>query len=181
MIAKAVFLDRDGVINRALVKDGRPYPPRDLQGVEIIPGVHTALQKLKSHGFILIVVTNQPDVGRGVTPITLVEAINKYLGRELPIDKFLVCYHDDADNCLCRKPKPGMLFEAARAFDIDLNQSYLIGDRWRDVEAGINAGCKTIFIDYGYNEKQPENADFVVKSIDEVVEIILKGVHDEEN
>ena len=179
MKRKAVFLDRDGVLNRAVVKDGRPYPPASVEEVEILPGVTEALQRLKDAGFVLIVVSNQPDVGRGATPIATVEEINDYLARRMPIDRFMMCFHDSGDGCDCRKPRPGMLFTGAQEFDVDLASSYMVGDRWRDVEAGISAGCKTIFIDYGYNEKQPKSCDYKVSSFSDAVNIILKGrVHE---
>jgi D-glycero-D-manno-heptose 1,7-bisphosphate phosphatase len=175
MKRKAVFLDRDGVLNRAVVKDGRPYPPASVEEVEILPGVTEALQRLKDADFVLIVVSNQPDVGRGATPKATVEEINDYLAKHMPIDRFIMCYHDSRDRCDCRKPSPGMLFAGAQGFDVDLASSYMVGDRWRDVEAGISAGCKTIFIDYGYNEKQPKSFDYKVSLFSDAVDIILQG------
>lgn len=171
--ARAIFLDRDGVLNRALVRDGLPYPPTELAEVEILPGVLEALLMLKDAGFILITVSNQPDVARGSLSIDNVEAINAYLGERLPIDRFIMCYHDSADDCVCRKPKPGMLNAGALEFNIDLGQSYMVGDRWRDVEAGKNAGCKTIFIDYDYAERQPRSYDFVLTSLLKAAQQIL--------
>ena len=170
---KAVFLDRDGVINRAMVRNGKPYPPANINEVEILPGVSEALAALHDAGFMLIVVTNQPDVARGTTPKAVVEEINHYLGRCLPIDEFRTCYHDGDDGCECRKPLPGALLAAAQMHGIDLNESYMIGDRWRDTESGVRAGCKTIFIDYGYDEQQPESFTFSVKSLKEASTIIL--------
>lgn len=171
--ARAIFLDRDGVLNRALVRDGKPYPPLELAEVEILPRVSEALLALKEAGFILITVSNQPDVARGTLSRDAVDSINNYLGNHMPMDRFIMCYHDSGDNCTCRKPKPGMILEGALEFDIDLNRSYMVGDRWRDVEAGKNAGCKTVFIDYGYDEKQPESYDFVTGSLFEAAQIIL--------
>ncbi len=179
--ARAIFLDRDGVLNRALVRDGLPYPPTELAEVEILPGVLEALLMLKAAGFFLITVSNQPDVARGTLARDTVEAINAYLGGRLPIDRFIMCYHDSADGCVCRKPKPGMLNAGALEFGIDLSESYMIGDRWRDVEAGNYAGCKTIFIDYGYDEQQPESYDFVAGSLLEAAQIILSLEKDRED
>lgn len=170
---KAIFLDRDGVINRALVRDGKPYPPADLASMEILPGVDVATQALHDAGWLLIVVTNQPDVARGTTTRAEVEAINHYLQQTLTIDEFRTCYHDSDDNCNCRKPLPGALLAAAKTHDIDLSASYMIGDRWRDIEAGERAGCKTIFIDYGYAEKQPVIVNRRVQSLLEAARIIL--------
>jgi len=170
---RAVFLDRDGVINRAEVREGKPYPPADLTVMELLPGVPVALQALHAAGWMLIVVTNQPDVARGTTPRAVVEAINEHLYQTLPLDEFRTCYHDSGDGCDCRKPLPGALLAAAREHYIDLSSSFMVGDRWRDVESGQRAGCKTIFIDYGYAEKQPESFDYKVKSLQEAVTIIL--------
>lgn len=171
----AVFLDRDGVINRAEVRNGKPYPPANLEAVEILPGVSEALRALHAEGWLLIVVTNQPDVARGIAKRADVEAINLHLQEVLTIDEFRTCYHDSSDGCDCRKPAPGALLAAASAHCIDLKRSYMVGDRWRDVEAGVRAGCKTVFIDYGYAEKRPQSFDFKVLSLREAVEVILEG------
>ena len=170
---RAVFLDRDGVINRAVVRDGKPYPPANLVEMEILPGVRDAMASLHSEGWLLIVVTNQPDVARGTMKIDDVESINNYLQQVLPIDEFRTCYHDSGDGCSCRKPLPGALLAAAKTLDIDLSASYMIGDRWRDTEAGERAGCQTFFIEYGYTEKQPQNVSFRVQSLAEAAIIIL--------
>jgi len=175
---RAVFLDRDGVINRPIIRDGKPYPPADLTELDILPGVVDSLIRLKNAGYLLLVVSNQPDVARGITPRREVEAINEYLGKHLLIDRFIMCYHDTADGCDCRKPKPGMLLTGAEKFCVDLDESFMIGDRWRDISAGKSAGCRTFFIDYGYTEKQPESVDFRVNSLKQAVDIIL-GVDNE--
>ena len=170
---KAVFLDRDGVINRALVREGKPYPPANLTELEILPGVEAALSALHSAGWMLVVVTNQPDVARGTALRANVEEINHYLQQQLPIDEFRTCYHDGIDGCQCRKPLPGSLLDSAKTHNIDLAASFMVGDRWRDMEAGTSAGCKTIFVDYGYDEKQPEHIDFNVQSLAEAANFIL--------
>ena len=171
---RAVFLDRDGVINRAIVRDGKPYPPGSSDQVEILPSVEEALSALRRAGYLLIVVTNQPDVARGTVARSVVDEINNSLKCALPIDAIITCFHDSADQCDCRKPRPGMLLEAAKTFDIDLSSSYMVGDRWRDVVAGQRAGCRTFFIDYGYEEAQPETYDHRVKSLHDVAKIILQ-------
>ena len=170
---KAIFLDRDGVINRTIIKNGRPYPPTSLETLEILPGVKDALVRLQKSGYLLIVVTNQPDVARGKISINMVEEIHQYMLKIFLLDDILTCFHDDADYCECRKPRPGMILKAAKKYDLDLQSCYMIGDRWRDIESGISAGCKTIFLDYGYSEKQPENPDFKVKSLYEASSVIL--------
>lgn len=173
---QAIFLDRDGVINRAFVRDGKPYPPRNLAELEILPGVKEALLALQAADFMLIVVTNQPDVARGTVRREVVEEINNHLAACLPIDEFRTCYHDSGDGCDCRKPVPGALLSAAQLHAIDLGESYMVGDRWRDTEAGQRAGCKTIFLDYGYDEKQPESANYRVNSFAEAAQIILGSI-----
>jgi D-glycero-D-manno-heptose 1,7-bisphosphate phosphatase len=172
MTHRAVFLDRDGVINQAIVRSGKPHPPAGLAELKILPETGPCLERLHSAGFLLIVVTNQPDVARGIQTRQNVESIHAHLLTHLPIDKFMVCYHDDQDHCNCRKPAPGLLLEAAQSEDIDLSRSFMIGDRWRDVEAGQRAGCKTIFIEYGYAEMQPKAPDFRVHSLLEAINII---------
>ena len=170
---RAIFLDRDGVINRAKVHRGKPYPPANLAAMELLPGVPIALQALKTDGWMLIVVTNQPDVARGTISRNVVDEINTHLKDNLPIDEFRTCYHDSADGCECRKPLPGLLLAAACEHNIDLKRSFMVGDRWRDVEAGQQAGCKTVFIDYGYAEKQPKSFDYKVQSLQEAAIIII--------
>lgn len=173
-MSRAVFLDRDGVINRAIVRDGRPYPPKDLSQLQILPGVAKSLNKLREANYLLIVVTNQPDVARGFVKREDVELINNYLASKLPIDDFKTCYHDGIDACKCRKPLPGALINAAELYEIDLSKSFMVGDRWRDIEAGQAAGCTTIFIDYQYEEQRPNRPDFIVSSLSEAEKIILR-------
>jgi D-sedoheptulose 7-phosphate isomerase len=180
---RAVFLDRDGVINRPLVRDGKPFSPPTPQELELLPGVSEALHELKSHGYELLVVTNQPDVGRGKQSREALEAMHKALATSLPVDDILVCCHTDEDKCDCRKPLPGMLLEAGRRHNIDMASSFMVGDRWRDIEAGYNAGCKTILIDYGYSERPPDRVpDLRVGSLREAADWIIrstprKGAH----
>lgn len=172
-LTAGVFLDRDGVINCAIVDDGKPRSPSGLADLVILPGVEGALCLLRAAGFRLVVVTNQPDVARGKQTREGVEQLNQWLGACLPLDEFRVCYHDDRDRCFCRKPSPGLLFDAAREGEIDLGSSFMVGDRWRDIEAGYRAGCRTIFIDYGYAERQPERVDARVSSLAEAANWIL--------
>jgi D-glycero-D-manno-heptose 1,7-bisphosphate phosphatase len=174
-LIRAVFLDRDGVINRALERDCKPYPPRNLEEFEILPDVAAAGTKLKQAGFLLIVVTNQPDVGRGTLKKEIVEAIHAEMCRQLPIDHVEVCYHpgQGASDCDCRKPKPGMLLRAAKEFGIDLAQSWMVGDRWRDIDCGHAAGCRTIFIDRGYAEELRQKPHFSAGNLAQAADIIL--------
>jgi D-glycero-D-manno-heptose 1,7-bisphosphate phosphatase len=176
-VRRAVFLDRDGVINRALERDGLPYPSASLSEFEIFPEVPEACRRLKQAGFLLVVATNQPDVGRGTLKQGAVEEIHAEMRRRLPLDGVEVCYHPGKglSDCNCRKPRPGMLLRAARELNIDVTQSWMVGDRWRDVDCGHAAGCRTIFIDRGYAEELKQPPDFRVKNLLEAAEIILAG------
>lgn len=178
---KAIFFDRDGVINESVVHAGKPYPPSSVASLVIAPCVAQALKLLKSHGYKMIVVTNQPDVARGKTSQTTVEAINHYLQRELPeLDEFKVCFHDDTDNCTCRKPKPGLLLQAEAEYGLDLCQSFMVGDRWKDISAGQAAGCTTIWLNRHYQEREPQQYDYTTDNLlDAAKWIINRGVqHD---
>ncbi|MBI4790447.1 MAG: HAD family hydrolase [Chloroflexi bacterium] len=171
---RAVFLDRDGVINRAIVRDGKPYPPSNVDELEIVPGAADALARLRDAGYHLVVVTNQPDVARGTRTKQAVEEIHEALVKSgLAVDAFKVCYHDDIDQCNCRKPAPGLLLTTAQEEGIDLTGSFMVGDRWRDVEAGQRAGCTTLFIDRNYAERKPAQPYVRVGSLPEAAEWIL--------
>jgi D-glycero-D-manno-heptose 1,7-bisphosphate phosphatase len=172
-IRRAVFLDRDGVLNRSLIRDGRPFSPSGLNEVEVPWGVPEACDRLRRNGFLLVVVTNQPDVARGRVTRKSVEEINDFLCSRIRVDDLRVCYHDDVDGCDCRKPKPGMLLAAAMDWRIELRQSFMVGDRWRDIEAGRRAGCKTVFINYHYAEQHPSQADFETDSLSAAADWIL--------
>src|SRR5438552_5833722 len=172
---RGVFLDRDGVLNRPFVRDGKPYPPDSVSNLEILPGVAKSLWDLKNAGFLLIVATNQPDVGTGTQSREEVESIHSHLRKELPLDDIFVCYHIDSDKCACRKPLPGLLHDAAKRYNLFLPSCYMVGDRWRDVDAGHNAGCKSIFIDYRYDEQKPQNEPAAtLNSLREAADWILR-------
>jgi len=173
--ARAVFLDRDGVLNAAIERGGRPHAPDAVEQLAILPGVPGALAELRRAGFLLLVVTNQPDVARGATTRAAVDAFNDALRAALPLDGVYCCFHDDADRCACRKPAPGLLLEAARAWDVDLSRSFMVGDRWRDTEAGVAAGCRTVFVDLGWRERRPERYDAKVSSLPEAAAWIIEG------
>ena len=168
-----MFLDRDGVINRAVIRAGIPCPPASLNELEILPGVHAALNALKAGGYRLVVVTNQPDVARGSTSRELVGDIHARLADTLALDAILTCFHDDSDDCGCRKPRPGLLLQAARELSLDLASSFMVGDRWRDVEAGRRAGCRTFYVDQGYEQAVPAAADYRVESLSQAASLVL--------
>jgi D-glycero-D-manno-heptose 1,7-bisphosphate phosphatase len=172
--SRAVFLDRDGVLNRAIVRDGRPHAPKSLAEFEILPSAGAELTRLKASGYLLIVVSNQPDVARGTLNRDTVEEMNAALARSLPIDDVLACFHDDDAGCDCRKPAPGLIVSSAARYAIDLGLSFSIGDRWKDVAAGQRAGVRTIFIDHHYDERRPDPAaDVTVSGLNEAVDWIL--------
>ncbi|MCH9614518.1 MAG: D-glycero-alpha-D-manno-heptose-1,7-bisphosphate 7-phosphatase [Chlamydiia bacterium] len=168
---RAVFLDRDGVINAPIFADGRSYPPKTLKEFKLIPGVKEALETLHQEGFLLILTTNQPDVGRGTQKREIVEAMHQKLRDELPFTDIEVCFDDSLDTY---KPKPGMLLNAAKKHNIDLRSSFMVGDRWRDVDAGTAAGCSTIFIDLGYKESLNKSPDHICDNLLESVPFILQ-------
>ncbi len=176
----AVFLDRDGTLNAAVVRAGRPYPPASIEEFALLPGVAAGCARLKSAGFALIVVTNQPDVGRGTMPKEVVESIHTHLQRLLPLDRIEVSYDSGREDppSPYRKPATGLVLRAAHDLDLDLARSWMIGDRWRDVDCGKNAGCRTIFVDHGYQEQLHALPDFTVHSFADAVAIILDRAHE---
>jgi D-glycero-D-manno-heptose 1,7-bisphosphate phosphatase len=171
----AVFLDRDGVIVVPEFRDGRSFAPTKLADFTLYPEAAASLHRLKRAGFLLAVVTNQPDVGNGLIARSEVEAMHEVMREALPVDLIKVCFHGHADRCQCRKPSPGMLLEAASELKIDLAKSYMVGDRASDVEAGRRMGCATVFIDLDYDEAAPAAPDYVVRSIAEAADVIIEA------
>lgn len=173
MFKKAVFLDRDGVLNRPNVIDGKPYAPKKVKDFIIYSEVYEVLNNLKNNLYKLIVVTNQKDVGRGITSMKVLNTMHNKLKSFLPIDDIKVCIC--IDECDCYKPNPGMILEAQKEWNIDIEKSYIIGDSWRDIGAGINAGCKTILIDRKYNMPMVYKPDYIVNSLKEAESKILNS------
>jgi D-glycero-D-manno-heptose 1,7-bisphosphate phosphatase len=176
---RAVFLDRDGVINKPVVREGRPYPPAAACDFEVYEDVAAGCARLEAAGYLLVVVTNQPDVARGSQTRAAVEAIHRKMLETLPqIARVEICWHagaDWGDSCDCHKPEPGMVRRTAKALDIDLTESFLVGDRWRDIDCGHAAGCRTVFIDRNYSEELRHPPDWTVKSFAQAVEAILQA------
>ena len=170
---QAVFLDRDGIINEVLLREEKPFSPTKFEEFKVRSGVDETLRRFKEKGFLNIIVTNQPEVARGLLKEKELKRMHDFIREKLLIDDIMVCFHDDKDNCLCRKPKSGMLLDAANKWDIDLDKSFLIGDQWKDMHAGKSVGCTTIIINYPYN--QEAGADFRVKDLQSCVEIILNN------
>jgi len=169
---RAVFLDRDGVLNKVNLEDGKPASPTKIEQFHLLPDLKKWLQFFKDKGLMVIVITNQPEVRRGLLKANELEKMHLILREKLPVDEIIVCPHDDRDGCECRKPKPGMLYRAASRFGIDLQGSFIIGDSWKDMEAGTAAGCRTILIDKPYN--QGVKNDYRVKNIEEAVGVVKR-------
>jgi D-glycero-D-manno-heptose 1,7-bisphosphate phosphatase len=173
LLQRAAFLDRDGVLNCCEVRDGKPFAPRTLADFRLLPGVRAAVERLKSAGLLVVVVTNQPDIGNGLVDPATVQEMHQALRRRVPVDDVLICPHAQHANCGCRKPKPGMLLEAARRWHIDLQSSFMVGDRASDIVAGQAVGCYTLFLDRGYAEPRPGSADQHVKNLRCAADVIL--------
>lgn len=168
--SRAVFLDRDGVINEVVFRDGRPASPRTLNEFRFVEGVAEPLERLRAAGYRLFVVSNQPEVARGLLdPLVLEEMAHRIIA-SLPVERVVTCVHDDTNGCACRKPKPGMLHQVASKEGVDLSQSFIIGDSWKDVQAGRNAGCTSILLRRGYNNGIA--ADHVFESLSDAVNFI---------
>ena len=172
----AIFLDRDGVLLRSRLMDGTPHPPSCDEQAELLPGVREALIELAALGLPLIVVTNQPDVARGTQTRDAVERINALVMGQLPLTAVYTCFHDTPDNCSCRKPRPGLLHQAAAAYNIDLTRSYLVGDRWSDVTAGRAVGCVTLLIDLPYSQADRCQPDYRVADLPDAARMIQRLV-----
>lgn len=170
---RAVFLDRDGVLVIPEMRDGRSFAPRRPEDFRIYDDAPQALAALKQAGFMLVVVTNQPDIGNGFVAAETVEDMHNRLRATLPVDHIEMCPHRQSDDCACRKPKPGMLLRAAKIHGIDLSSSIMAGDRAGDIEAGKAAGCRTVFIDLNYVNEPKPNATWTAHSISEAVDVIL--------
>jgi D-glycero-D-manno-heptose 1,7-bisphosphate phosphatase len=171
---RAIFLDRDGVINKSIVVDGKPHPPSSVNELIIFEEVEICVSELKKIGFEIVVVTNQPDISRGKTSFETVNEINNLIRKKTKINNFYICPHDELDNCPCRKPRIGLIRQAASELNIDLQGSYMVGDRWRDIEAGQDAGCKCFFINFKYLEKLPSPPFIEVGSLTEATRIIIE-------
>ncbi len=171
---RAVFLDRDGTLNEPVVRDGLPKPATVVEDVVFSHGAREAVALLKQSNFVTICVTNQPDVARGTLSLADAQSINRYVATQLSLDDLRACFHDDGDGCDCRKPLPGMLFRGAASWDVDPCRSYMVGDRWRDIEAGAAAGCRTVLIDRQWPERAARvEPDARVASLSDAVRWIV--------
>ncbi|MEJ7692852.1 HAD family hydrolase [Daejeonella sp.] len=172
----AVFLDRDGVLNKGYVKDGKSYAPRKIEHFKLLPYAVQSVEKLRKHGFLVIVATNQPDINNGLVTLIEVEKMHLLLKRRTKIDDIFLCPHSKDEECLCRKPKPGMLLDAAKKHNINLSKSFIIGDRSSDIEAGTGAGCRAIFLNRFYKEPKPTSQEQTFYSINAATNYIIKQI-----
>jgi D-glycero-D-manno-heptose 1,7-bisphosphate phosphatase len=170
----AVFLDRDGVLVRGEIRDGKLYAPRRLEDFRLLPGAAESVRALRDHGFLTIVVTNQPDIGNGLVAAETVDAMHAIMRRKLPLDAIEVCPHRQTDGCACRKPKVGLFLAAAERFSVDLSASFMVGDRSSDIVAGRSVGCYTLFVDRGCDRCTDVRPDAVVRSLRQAVQHILR-------
>jgi len=171
---KCVFLDRDGVLNHAIVKDRKPYSPRIISEFTLMPHVVKNIKQLRNLGYLTIIITNQPDIATGKLSLKTLKLFHNILNSKLELTDIYFCPHLESDNCICRKPNCGMINDAVNRYNIDLNESFVIGDRWRDVDCGIKSGCKTIFLDYDYDEKLKSTPDAIVTNLSSAVNLIQK-------
>jgi D-glycero-D-manno-heptose 1,7-bisphosphate phosphatase len=180
MKSSAAFLDRDGVVNEVSILNGKPYPPKNLNELNIVDGVKESLELLDQFGYVPVVITNQPDIARGSQTWFTLGELHAEIKALTGITHFYVCPHDDADLCDCRKPSPGLIIQAAKELSLDLQSSFLVGDRWRDIEAGHNTAIKSYFVDNGYQERRPTAPYIPVKSLFEAVSLELKLSNEKE-
>ena len=172
-LSPAVFLDRDGVLSIPSVRNNKTYAPREFKDFKLYPGVKKCISRLRKAGYKLIVVTNQPDIGNKLMKESELKKMHQKIYKDLLIDEIFVCVHKQDDQCDCRKPRPGMLYSAIKKYSIDINNSFLIGDRSSDIEAASKVKCKSIFIDREYKEKYPSTQKLTVNSLNEAVDYIL--------
>lgn len=170
----ALFLDRDGVINYSVIKNKKPFPPLSIKELKIIPEIKEVIQFAKDKEMKVFIVTNQPDVARGLTTKEAIEEINQFIKSNLNIDEIFTCYHDNDDNCKCRKPKPGALLDLSKEYGINLSNSIMIGDRAKDIKAAKNANCVSIFVDYNYDEEKPVDQNYTVKKVGQLLKVLEK-------
>jgi D-glycero-D-manno-heptose 1,7-bisphosphate phosphatase len=173
VLKPAVFLDRDGVLSVPEFREGRSFAPRRVEDFKLYDHSISSLQRLKAADFLLIVVTNQPDVGNGLVGREIVEEMHRMMIQTLPLDAVEVCYHSNNDGCSCRKPMAGMLLRAGERLGVDFNNSFMIGDRGSDILAGKKAGCRTIFIDLGYSKEDPCAPDFFASDLWQATDIVV--------
>lgn len=175
---KAIFLDRDGVLNKPLIKNRKSFAPRLFSEFKLYPNIAKDCSELKKKGYLLIVVTNQPDVDKGLLKISELKKMNSFLKKKIDYDKMYISY-SSSNKSFYKKPNPGMLKKAQKKFNLNISNCYLIGDRWRDIEAAENINCKAVFIDRNYKEKKPTYQIISVKSFSSAVKYITRSKYNE--
>ena len=173
MVSRAVFLDRDGVINKSFTLNGKPKAPLTFKEFRFLPNSKKSISLLVKNNFLVFVITNQPDIGNGITKLSEVILMHDKICNQTEVKEIFLCPHSQKNDCSCRKPKAQFVLLAKKKYILDLTRSYFIGDRFADVQTGINAGCKTIFINRQYDEACPEDHDYEVKNIYQAVKLII--------
>jgi len=168
---KAVFIERDGVLNQAFVNGRQQVGPASLAEFRLQEGVLPLLARLKEAGFLLLVTTNQPGIARGDLSRRELDRMHDQLRRLIPVDDIFICPHDDPDRCPCRKPRPGLFQEARCKWQLNMNASFVVSDKWQDVEAARSAGCTSILIRSAWNGAA--HPDLILQDFGSVVEKIL--------
>ena len=171
---KAIFLDRDGVLSKTSLVNGKSFAPRNLRDFKLYSDSTQSVKKLKSIGFMVFVVTNQPDVGKKLISRSTLEQMHNKLKKKTHVDGIYVCVHRQDENCYCRKPNPGMILDAAKKHHIDWKKSFVVGDRASDIEAGQKANCRTIFLKKKYYENAPTKQEATFLNLREATNYILK-------
>lgn len=171
---KAFFFDRDGILNKSILKKNKPYSPRNLRELILNFELVEFIKKLKKKNFKIIVITNQPDIKSGKLSKYTLRIINLIIKKKFYIDDFFICIHGRNENCHCRKPKPGLIIKASKKWNINLKESFFVGDRLKDMRAGEIVGCNTIFIDYDYDETKPKSFSYKFKTISLMIKKIEK-------
>ena len=172
-MAKAFFLDRDGILNKAIVRNGKPYAPITDEEFKINTKFLSTIKYLKSLNYILIIITNQPDVQKKILKRSQVNKFNLLLKNYFKIDDIFVSFSNNNKNYR-RKPNPGMLLEAKNRWNINFRKSYFVGDRKSDIDAGTKVGVKTIFVDRNYKEKKPVNYNYKIKNLNKIKSLVKK-------
>lgn len=174
MKKRAIFLDRDGVINKARFVNGKHLSPVLAEEVELYKDAKRSIRKLRKLGFLIFIVTNQPEISRGNLRAADSDEINAIISKEIEPEEIVTCPHDDSDGCSCRKPLPGMITGLIARYELEPSRCYLVGDRRKDIEAGLAAGVKSIQIDRGYPEGLSPAMISSAKSLYGAVRIIQK-------
>ena len=178
VINKAVFFDRDGVLNRAIIKDKKPYAPRNFSKFVLYKSTPEFIKILCNKGYKIFLVTNQPDIGNGFTDLSELNKMHDYLCSLIKFDEIFVCLHSQSQKCICRKPSPFFVLEAKKKYNLNLKNSYFIGDRYSDYQTANKAGCNFLFIDRFYRETPIFSYKKSYKHVNECIKHILGSNND---